>query len=197
MTDKREDREALIEGVKVAIQKRATWRSLHWPNLDALAHEDVARALAEAALAVFEQALGEATSTPTDDEREAYLPADVYNRLMAHLMAGGRGGLLLAGEVQSLTGASALRRRSVQGEPSRPLTPCGNIACTGCRECGCPALGIEPQGEPTDAQVLAALNEYEAWSAEESLDMWGTDQAERMRRALCVAAATQGGESRG
>lgn len=27
----------------------------------------------------------------------------------------------------------------------RPLTPCGNIVCTGCRICGCPALGIAPQ----------------------------------------------------
>lgn len=48
-------------------------------------------------------------------------------------------------------------RRSEVPEPSgeRELTPCGNLVCTGCRLCGCPALGIEPQGEPSDAQVLA------------------------------------------
>lgn len=53
----------------------------------------------------------------------------------------------------------------------------------------------EPQGEPSDAQLLAALNSYEAWSAEESLDMWGSDQVERMRAALrAAAAATEQGE---
>lgn len=52
------------------------------------------------------------------------------------------------------------------------------------------------QGEPTDAQVLAALNNYEAWSAEETLDMWGTDQVARMRAALRAAGVTavQGGQ---
>lgn len=54
-----------------------------------------------------------------------------------------------------------------------------------------------PQGEPTDAAVLAALNEYEAWSAEETLDMWGSDQAERMRRALRAAAAAVREEGQG
>lgn len=51
-------------------------------------------------------------------------------------------------------------RRSEVPAPGarRELTPCGNIVCTGCRVCGCPALGIapaapEPQGEPSDAQV--------------------------------------------
>jgi len=45
-------------------------------------------------------------------------------------------------------------------EPSaeRTLTPCGNLVCTGCGVCGCPALGIapasrKPQGEPSDARV--------------------------------------------
>lgn len=32
----------------------------------------------------------------------------------------------------------------------RQLTPCGAIVCTGCRVCGCPALGITP--EPDDLQ---------------------------------------------
>lgn len=48
--------------------------------------------------------------------------------------------------------------RTVEGEPTRPLTPCGNLACTGCQVCVCPALEIEPQVEPTDAQVQAALD---------------------------------------
>lgn len=32
----------------------------------------------------------------------------------------------------------------------RDLTPRGNLVCTGCRVCGCPALGIAPQAAPTD-----------------------------------------------
>lgn len=40
----------------------------------------------------------------------------------------------------------------------RPLTPCGNIVCTGCRVCGCPALGIAPQEARDDErEALAAV----------------------------------------
>ncbi len=38
----------------------------------------------------------------------------------------------------------------------RPLTPCGNIVCTGCRVCGCPALGIAPQGARDDERKALA-----------------------------------------
>lgn len=46
----------------------------------------------------------------------------------------------------------------------RPLTPCGNIVCTGCRICGCPALGIAPQEARDDERealdYVVALNEH-------------------------------------
>lgn len=43
---------------------------------------------------------------------EPYLPADLYNRLQAHLLgSGSREALLLAGELQGATGASVLRQR--------------------------------------------------------------------------------------
>ena len=104
-------REALIEEAARAMRPDL-WGNVI-PDSYGQVRRDRVLAYAEAALAVFEQA-----NTPTDDEREAYLPAGVYNRLMAHLLAGGRESLLLAGEVQSLTGASALRRRPVRGEPT-------------------------------------------------------------------------------
>lgn len=40
-----------------------------------------------------------------------------------------------------------------EARDERPLTPCGNIACTGCRVCGCPALGIAPQEARDEGQI--------------------------------------------
>lgn len=50
------------------------------------------------------------------------------------------------------------RSRELPIRPARrqDLTPCGNIVCTGCRVCGCPSLGIEPQVEPSDRASDAA-----------------------------------------
>jgi hypothetical protein len=52
-------------------------------------------------------------------EPEPYLPADLYNDLMAHLLhedimvrADGRRGIMLAERLKNATGASALRRRT-------------------------------------------------------------------------------------
>ena len=60
----------------------------------------------------------EKAQAPTDDERESYLPPDLYNKLMAHLLtASGRDGLFLADEVRNATGASKLRRPA-QTEPT-------------------------------------------------------------------------------
>jgi len=50
------------------------------------------------------------------------------------------------------------------------------------------------QGEPTDAQVLAALEAY--WGPQ-STGFWFADQIKSMRAALRAAAATQEGERRG
>lgn len=46
-----------------------------------------------------------------------------------------------------------------EARDERPLTPCGNIVCTGCRICGCPALGIAPQEARDDERdtVAAAI----------------------------------------
>ena len=63
-------------------------------------------------------------------------------------------------------------RRSEVPAPSaerRDLTPCGNLICTGCRVCGCPPLGITPQGEPSDAEVQGEPSDADlgqaAWEA--------------------------------
>lgn len=149
MASKGEDRNALIVEAFKAHEGAPSWKTDE-EGRDAAIRWHM-RGFNDA-LALFEQA-----HTPTDSEREAYLPADVYNRLMAHLMAGGREGLLLAGEVQSLTGASALRRRPVQGEYR-----CRHEACeidsagnsTRCADCGKtlspPAARFAAQDEPSE-----------------------------------------------
>lgn len=45
------------------------------------------------------------------------------------------------------------------------------------------------EGEPPDAQVLAALNAYAPWSAERRLADWGEGSVEPMRAALRAAFA--------
>lgn len=57
----------------------------------------------------------------------------------------------------------------------------------------CPEHG-EPQGEPSDAQVLAALNAYAPWATEYHLSDWGEGSAEPMRAALRAAAGVVGQE---
>lgn len=131
---------------------------------------------ARAALAVFEKA-----RTPTDDEREALdyaircaIPNDLDYRPLWKLIRAIQDSVLAAGF-----------RRSVVPEPSgRTLTPCGNLACTGCRVCGCPALGIDPQGEPSDAQMKAFEDEWYR------LD--GVTEPERHRRALRATLGAAG-----
>lgn len=97
------DNEKLIKEAAKAIQDRATWPSLHWPPLHALSHTDVARAIAEAALAVFEKA-----HTPTDDEREALdyaircaIPNDLEYRPLHKLIRAIQDSVLAAGFLRS------------------------------------------------------------------------------------------------
>jgi hypothetical protein len=66
--------EELIEAAAKAMQERMTWPSLHWPSVNSIQHDDVAKALAVAALEVFREAL-----KPTGDEREAL--ADAFARV--------------------------------------------------------------------------------------------------------------------
>src|SRR5690606_13390280 len=189
----------LIEAGKAAIQKRATWASLHWPNLDAIAHEDVARALSEAALAVFEQA-----HTPTDDEREARA------RITAKLDRIPDSDAVTLDKADVRTAL----RRTVQGEPTATVATkpaidevrkvldyyADEIDVSIWQEIAsavddipdCETWTAAPhaehvQGEPTDAQVLAALEAY--WGPQ-STGFWFADQIKSMRAALRAAAAT-------
>lgn len=54
--------------------------------------------------------------------------------------------------LDAVEGAEAVEDQASEPNGERELTPCGNLVCTGCRVCGCPALGIAPerQGEPSD-----------------------------------------------
>jgi hypothetical protein len=92
-------------------------------------------------------------STPTeavsDDERTPYLPADLHNRLQAHLLGShSREALLLAGEIRSLTGASTLRR------PEVPMPDWASDRSADFDIATSRPLGPEPQGEPTDAPTV-------------------------------------------
>lgn len=59
-----------------------------------------------------------------DAEPEAYLPPDIYNRVQMHLLGSGkREALLLAGEIQSVTGASILRRRNARATEITQAAP--------------------------------------------------------------------------
>ena len=158
------NREELIEEAAKAMHTENRPSSLNEDQWDATwgASENAYRALAQAALAVFEkaqckrcgklaegyafigddrychpddgvdcytlasheltalanQAFIEKAQAPTDEEREPYLPPDLYNKLMIHLLTeSGRDGLFLANEIRNATGASKLRRPA-QTEPS-------------------------------------------------------------------------------
>lgn len=145
MTSKREDREALIEKARLAYVEG--WEAARRaPGASMAPHGTKSRAGIRAAFAVFEQALGEAASTPTDDEREA------------------RARILAKFERFPDADAVMLERRDVFTALRRPV-----------------------QGEPTDAQVEAALQEW--WYGEHE-DTWEA----KMRAAL--RAAFQEGETR-
>lgn len=184
MTSKREDREALIEEAAKAIFAEI------YPDefVPDVFHPQVAEMkAARAALAVFEQA-----HTPTDDERE------ILTRIIHDE----------TGEPEEESGfvADAILaagfRRPVQGEP--PVAPYfddGMIDPDICRECEEPesscrcleARTPEPQGEPTDAQVLAALSALLPavdWSAE-AMGKANPTWIASMRDALRAAAAVQ------
>ncbi len=156
--------------------------------------------LAEVAQAVFEQA-----HTPTDDEREAAgalaeydrsQPSD-YERAYAEP---------LADALRALLRHATALRRPVQGEP----TPVRFVARQGgktqaviesmlaqANESGIRVEVVYPQGEPTDAQVLAALNSFYQHEWTGHMSDWSTPNRQAMRRALRAAAAvTEQGENR-
>lgn len=60
-----------------------------------------------------------------------------------------------------------------------------------------PIYDEEPQGEPSDAQVLAALNAYDPRTPTGDLNDYGPEHVEDMRAALRAASAvTEQGENR-
>lgn len=100
-------------------------------------------------------------------------------------------------------------RRTVQGEPTASCPKCGTTVtdqtpstfytrhdetCGGALE--------EPQGEPSDAAIIAGLRAFFDYENKKpvpnswALSYWGPS-VEQMRRALRAAAATQEGENRG
>jgi hypothetical protein len=133
--------------------------------------------------------------TPTDDDRESLLTE--ADALVASWDR--KGSWSSDSPVGMVMRLAAALRRSVVPEPSaRPLTPCGNLVCTGCRVCGCPALGIAPaapvpQGEPSDAQIGAAAHviaEAHGWNTA------GIHDQETARAALRAASAVTAEPSR-
>ncbi len=187
MTDKREE---LIEEAAKAMRDTG---QLGGRNPDVYK-------LAEAALAVFEQA-----HTPTDDEREALIAE--ADELVATWDQ--RGSWAPDSPVGLVMRFASYLRRTVQGEPSATCPKCGTAVtdqtpstfytshdetCGGALE--------EPQGEPSDAAIIAGLRAFFDYENKKpvpnswALSYWGPS-AEQMRRALRAAAATQEGENRG
>lgn len=131
---------------------------------------------------VDREALIEQAHTPTDDERE------ILTRIIHDE----------TGEPEEESGfvADAILaagfRRPVQGEPCGVLsTPEHNAWVQGWN------AAVEAQGEPSDAQVLAALNAYyepDRYPGQ-TLSDWSEGSTRAMRAAL--RAAFQEGESRG
>lgn len=96
-------------------------------------------------------------------------------------------------QVNAMQNAGILfrERRTVQGEPLPACGYCGDRLGAP----GCPAHG-EPQGEPSDAQVLAALNAYYAdymIGPNKSLGEVRPLRTVQDMRAALRAAAEQGG----
>lgn len=156
---------------------------------------------ARLALAVFEKALGEATVTPTDDERAN------ENDLLDFLSKGEAWQAIRGMDAPGLATelATAGFRRSEIPEPSAEPKHDESCAewCNHCQACG---EGIrygsrcrehyqnQPQAEPSDAQLLAALTAYEAKAREQgsfpamatplNLTWFSDASADRMRAAL-------------
>ena len=209
MTDKRED---LIEEAAKALHRAAWGAEIAEPaDLDYMAEM---RRQAQMVLAVFEQA-----RTPTDDEREALLTAidPSRRRIAAASRAADR--ILAAGFRRTVQGEPALLEcphwspgkvtmrkgctacAAVQGEPicdhDWRNRVAGGSLCSKCNLWQDERVPVK--GEPTDAQVKAALDAAVAyyattWVGEIDPEPEPVD-FEAMRAALrAAAAAEQGGE---
>ena len=125
-------------------------------------------------------AVFEQAHTPTDDEREA-LDAALVERITQ----------IVQEDVSIGVYAGVARVTNPRGAAIKIVR----------------AVRRTVQGEPTDAQVLAALNAeakvigqlagYDSGPDTETLDHWHPGNIERTRAILRAAAATQEGENRG
>lgn len=153
-----------------------------------------------------EKALGEATVTPTDadeviSEREALTrrairAADEADRCHNPTIEAWSDGEQFTSD--DLRALAAGFRRSEVPEPSavegRMCGPCSRGQHAPCDrenefwgDCTC-SCNAKPQGEPSDAQVLAALNATVRPDQEApDLSFWGVEKADRMRSALRAA----------
>jgi hypothetical protein len=119
-------------------------------------------------LAVFEKA-----HAPTDDEREALL-RDLYT------LRGWTGGDVLR-RIEIIDRAmAALSRSDVPEPPTEPTCEHGTMLTYLCDDCA-DAVETEPQGEPSDAQVLAAMEAYAEYREPDG-------PGDAMRAALRAAA---------
>jgi len=147
------------------------------------------RGTREAALAVFEQA-----STPTDEPVIDDGTDDAWQAIADAL--GNIGYALNSHEQTAEWVQQYLFCRTVQGEPADN----GHDGW-----CGCETCVPEPQGEPSDAQVKAALHALYAirhpYSAPGEIADYGDEVVTAMRAALRAAARVgvvgQGGENHG
>lgn len=145
---------------------------------------------------------GDAPGWSTDDRREAM--AEGHRRFDE--WATTRGPDLADASINGFAlGAEWQKARTVQGEP----TPVRFVARQGgkaqstidvllaqANEHGIRVEVVYPQGEPTDAEVLVALDEfYREAPGKNTLSNYSTTGVEAMRRALRAAAATQEGEN--
>lgn len=80
--------------------------------------------------------------------------------------------------------------RTVQGEPSFTAALPDRAAPEGC-------TGFEPQSEPSDVQVVAALNVYWAYDPPIVDPAYWSEKHKGIMRAALRAAAETGGEHRG
>lgn len=201
MTDKRE--ELIEEAAKAILDEAGVLPSERYDEMWELARRD-----ARAALAVFEQAQAQTEAhekpfdtspervknggdsshvTPTDDEREAAFKAVAVARECTD------GGCQEDRRVANTLLAAGFRR-TVQGEPANATEP--DVALHSPDE-----MQHNVQGEPSDAQVDAAIRAFhEATLGAPDDGFLTSERLERMRdpwrAALRAAAATQEGEDR-
>lgn len=146
-------------------------------------------------------------NAPTDDEREA-LEQAILDGLNAHQAQSSMDPTLVEERVGDAVWAAGFRRSEVpqpsaEGPHSRACGIRKHDHGDACHS-NCPTChGESPQGEPSDAQVLAALNAednmravqggYKPREKPEPLSAWKAHDIERMRSVVGAALRAAGG----